>query len=123
MWVMIKSHAEAVPRGPPTEQPIVPPEIHPHRPRCGERARCPACFIVHQRPSREEGHSPRTAWVLSPCGQLARTRQAELESLNSQHKETAVHGLVYHGPGKKNWETLPDPSVVEPTDAVIQSMR
>ena len=30
-----------------------------------------------------------------------------------------MHGLVYHGPGQKNWETLPDPSVVEPTDAVI----
>ena len=31
-----------------------------------------------------------------------------------------MHGLVYHGSGKKDWETVPDPSVVEPTDAVIR---
>ena len=33
-----------------------------------------------------------------------------------------MHGLVYHGPGKKNWEALPDPSVVEPTDAVLATV-
>jgi alcohol dehydrogenase len=31
-----------------------------------------------------------------------------------------VHGLVYHGPGEKEWETVPDPSVVDPTDAIIR---
>jgi len=31
-----------------------------------------------------------------------------------------VHGLVYHGPGEKEWETVPDPSIVEPTDAIIR---
>ena len=31
-----------------------------------------------------------------------------------------MRGLVYHGSGNKDWETVPDPSVVEPTDAVIR---
>ena len=31
-----------------------------------------------------------------------------------------MHGLVYHGPGEKEWETVPDPSIVEPTDAIIR---
>ena len=31
-----------------------------------------------------------------------------------------MHGLVYHGPGEKEWETVPDPSVVDPTDAIIR---
>ena len=29
-------------------------------------------------------------------------------------------GLVYHGSGKKDWDIVPDPSVAEPTDAVIR---
>ena len=31
-----------------------------------------------------------------------------------------MHGLVYHGPSEKEWETVPDPSIVEPTDAIIR---
>ena len=31
-----------------------------------------------------------------------------------------MHGLVYHGPGEKEWETVPDPSIVDPTDAIIR---
>ena len=31
-----------------------------------------------------------------------------------------MHGLVYHGHGEKEWETVPDPSIVEPTDAIIR---
>jgi len=31
-----------------------------------------------------------------------------------------VRALVYHGAGKKDWETVPDPEVAAPTDAVIR---
>jgi alcohol dehydrogenase len=31
-----------------------------------------------------------------------------------------VKALVYHGPGQKSWETVPDPSPAEPTDVVVQ---
>jgi alcohol dehydrogenase len=31
-----------------------------------------------------------------------------------------VKALVYHGPGNKSWETVPDPSPVQPTDVVVQ---
>ena len=31
-----------------------------------------------------------------------------------------MRGLVYHGSGRKSWETVPDPSIAEPTDAVIR---
>src|SRR5580765_4079452 len=31
-----------------------------------------------------------------------------------------MKALVYHGPGLKAWETVPDPTVLEPTDAVVQ---
>jgi alcohol dehydrogenase len=34
--------------------------------------------------------------------------------------EVAVKALVYHGPGQKSWETVPDPSPAEPTDIVVQ---
>ena len=31
-----------------------------------------------------------------------------------------MQALVYHGPGAKDWETKPDPSIVVPTDAIVR---
>src|SRR5215467_12339602 len=35
-------------------------------------------------------------------------------------REVAVKALVYHGPGQKSWDTVPDPSPAEPTNIVVQ---
>ena len=35
-----------------------------------------------------------------------------------------MHALVYHGPGKKRWEdSVPRPSIVKPTDAIVRVLR
>jgi alcohol dehydrogenase len=34
--------------------------------------------------------------------------------------EARLKALVYHGPGQKSWDTVPDPSPAEPTDIVVQ---
>ncbi|MDQ1644546.1 MAG: alcohol dehydrogenase [Cryptosporangiaceae bacterium] len=31
-----------------------------------------------------------------------------------------MKALVYHGPGEKTWETVPDPGLLTPTDAIVQ---
>jgi alcohol dehydrogenase len=31
-----------------------------------------------------------------------------------------VKALVYHGPGQRAWETVPDPTIQEPTDAIVR---
>src|SRR5947199_9406998 len=31
-----------------------------------------------------------------------------------------MNALVYHGPGLRSWETVPDPEILEPTDAVVR---
>ncbi len=31
-----------------------------------------------------------------------------------------MKALVYHGPGKKNWEEVPDPQILKPTDAIVR---
>ena len=31
-----------------------------------------------------------------------------------------MRALVYHGAGKKDWESTPDPEIVDPTDAIIR---
>jgi alcohol dehydrogenase len=31
-----------------------------------------------------------------------------------------MKALVFHGPGQRAWESVPDPTIVEPTDAVVQ---
>ena len=30
-----------------------------------------------------------------------------------------MKALVYHGPGKKSWDDVPDPQVIDSTDAII----
>lgn len=29
-----------------------------------------------------------------------------------------MHAVVYHGPGQKSWEEVPDPVLVDDTDAI-----
>jgi alcohol dehydrogenase len=31
-----------------------------------------------------------------------------------------MKALVYHGPGERAWETVPDPKVLDPTDAIVR---
>jgi alcohol dehydrogenase len=31
-----------------------------------------------------------------------------------------MKALVYHGPGQKAWEDVPDPKIIEPTDIIVQ---
>jgi len=31
-----------------------------------------------------------------------------------------MHAVVYHGPGQKSWDEVPDPQLVEPTDAIVR---
>jgi len=31
-----------------------------------------------------------------------------------------MKALVYHGPGERSWETVPDPTIQEPTDVVVR---
>ena len=35
-------------------------------------------------------------------------------------KGGAMEALVYHGPGQRAWELVPDPKIEEPTDAVVR---
>ena len=31
-----------------------------------------------------------------------------------------MHALVYHGPGQRAWESVPDPVIQDPTDAIVR---
>src|SRR6185437_13230776 len=40
-----------------------------------------------------------------------------------RHATTRKHlmkALVYHGPGRKAWEHVPDPKIINPADAIVQ---
>jgi alcohol dehydrogenase len=40
-------------------------------------------------------------------------------SCESERRFT-MKALVYGGPGERTWESVPDPGIVEPTDAVVR---
>ncbi len=31
-----------------------------------------------------------------------------------------MKALVYHGPGERGWDTMPDPTIIDRTDAVVR---
>jgi alcohol dehydrogenase len=37
-----------------------------------------------------------------------------------QQEGFLVKALVYHGPGRKSWEEVPDPKLIHPTDVIVQ---
>jgi alcohol dehydrogenase len=37
-----------------------------------------------------------------------------------QKKETKMRALVYHGPGQRSWDTVPNPTIQSPTDAIVK---
>jgi alcohol dehydrogenase len=41
-------------------------------------------------------------------------------TLRSNDKEVTMKALVYHGPGERAWELVPDPAILEPTDAIVR---
>jgi alcohol dehydrogenase len=48
-------------------------------------------------------------------------RQTWPTGLDTRRKERyLVKALVYHGPGQKAWEEVPDPQIIDPTDVIVQ---
>src|ERR1700693_4238188 len=35
-------------------------------------------------------------------------------------KAKQMKALVYHGPGQRGWDTVADPTIIDPTDAVVR---
>ncbi|GAB2748874.1 zinc-dependent alcohol dehydrogenase family protein [Nocardioides pakistanensis] len=50
---------------------------------------------------------------------LARVRIRPRE-LPHMEEGTHMKALVYHGPGKKSWDEVPDPKIIEPTDVIVR---
>src|SRR5262249_19912589 len=72
---------------------------------------------------------PRSLWLKARvCGNpaaLVRVRaDARAAGLGQRGGEPtrrfAMKALVYGGPGERSWETVPDPTIQEPTDAVVR---
>jgi len=40
--------------------------------------------------------------------------------LETTEKEDEMKALVYHGPGQRAWESVPDPTILQPTDAIVR---
>jgi alcohol dehydrogenase len=47
-------------------------------------------------------------------------RRARRATLGATTKGGVMKALVYGGPGERAWESVPDPSIVEPTDAIVR---
>jgi alcohol dehydrogenase len=46
--------------------------------------------------------------------------RGEARIAGSERKELTMKALVYHGPGERAWESVPDPTITEPTDVVVK---
>jgi alcohol dehydrogenase len=41
-------------------------------------------------------------------------------ALAAEGQEAVMKALVYHGPGRRSWESVPDPVIQNPTDAIVR---
>src|SRR5512139_2753301 len=66
--------------------------------------------------SRSPAPAPRLSRC-TPADQLSRP-----ETVPPQQKETAMRGTVIHGTRDVRLEERPDPTILEPTDAVVRTV-
>jgi alcohol dehydrogenase len=60
-----------------------------------------------------------TPELRSVAAPMASARRAATLS-SSKGKEPEMKALVYGGPGSRSWQSVPDPSILEPTDAIVR---
>src|ERR1700684_249582 len=77
----------------------------------------PITTLATRRP-RGTRPSGRIPGPLAPAASL-RAGQG-LKPTARQRSETAMHALVYHGPGRKACEEVPDPEIVDEGDAIVR---
>jgi alcohol dehydrogenase len=52
---------------------------------------------------------------------MADQNKLEVHSPNSIFREEmTMKALVYHGPGQRSWDTVPNPTIQSPTDAIVK---
>src|ERR1700733_3758526 len=71
----------------------------------------------HARSPGDETFGPHPG-TFGPCPQ--RARRARLEPTATHRSETAMYALVYHGPGRKAWEEVPDPEIIDECDVIVR---
>src|SRR3954451_9414583 len=94
-----------------------------------------ATYVSHWRAARPASTGRRSMCVTSPSpsrgpGRRTRARGLTSHSVPSGDGDHAVRGaatgdwcnmraLIYDGPGKRTWREAPDPTILEPTDAIV----
>src|SRR5881392_2305337 len=46
--------------------------------------------------------------------------RSDRRRVDASDKEEQMKALVYHGPGRRAWEEVPDPVLEEPTDIIVR---
>src|SRR3984957_12627812 len=77
----------------------------------------PSLDPSHARSAGDETFGPHPG-TFGLCPRLE--RGARLESTARHRSETAMYALVYHGPGQKAWEEVPDPEIIDENHAIIR---
>jgi alcohol dehydrogenase len=66
------------------------------------------------------------AGVYRPSFEAERGNRLEIggltpaQPLTTNEREMTMKALVYHGPGKKSWDTVPSPTIQAATDAIVK---
>jgi hypothetical protein len=97
---------------------------HPRPPEC-RRAATRTGGAAARRVSRiRVGRPPRASAVPADRPILGHPRVTGATSVGDDATtEVPMKALVYHGPGNKAWEDVPDATVQDPTDVVVRVRR
>ena len=70
------------------------------------------------RPAADRHRAARSHGALDPRAEARRGQAADPRG--PDRAGSGMRALVYHGPGERAWDTVPDPVIVDPTDAVVR---
>jgi alcohol dehydrogenase len=62
--------------------------------------------------------TPKNFKMSTTIEKQAKTREEGFSAIVN-----TMNALVYHGPGKKTWEQMPKPAIIEPTDALVRILK
>src|SRR5271154_6806550 len=75
---------------------------------------------------RSSARSPLSPDSSSSCSEgsyscsRSRTGRSTSETVSQRPPAPDMKALVYHGPSQRGWDTVADPTIIDPTDIVVR---
>src|SRR5262245_57100472 len=61
-----------------------------------------------------------SSWVSGRSSRTSLGRSWRGDPASTEERRRTMKALVFHGPGERSWDTVPDPEIAAETDAIVR---